>query len=265
MMSESQEAPVGEFKNKRKILQMIRNRISAQTSRDRKKAYLYHLEDTKSKLYVENSLLKQQNSSLLKEIAKLKAANQKMIKQNVSLRNSSDLDIIEINSVNDEYKQRSESENLIEKIVKNMMSSHNLSNAGEKESLNDGCGFAKALSKLDSNQISAQNEKEEEGFIEKVKLNNKQLEEEDEDTRFTYNSDLLNEKQNTIFNHLTGNLKSNKATFFKRTKESFSTEQPIFSLTNFNLTEKTNEYSSLKDLRQDESHYGFGIQHSTLL
>jgi len=84
-----------------------------------------------------------------------------------------------------------------------------------------------------------------------------------DDTLFNYTSALIDDKQNTIFHHLTGMPKPNKPTFFKPMKDTFN-DQSIFSLTNFNLTEKSTEYS-LKEMKQEDSSYSFGIKHSNLL
>jgi len=154
--SESQDAPTGEVKNKKKVLQMIRNRISAQTSRDRKKHYLYQLEDSKSKLYSENSMLKHQNTSLLQEIAKLKAANQRMIQQNEGLRNGSGLEIIDIDPVEEKPKLN---QHVIETIVRKVMNNNTGILSQGKESLTDVCSFASALSSMVFGQNDSQNSK----------------------------------------------------------------------------------------------------------
>lgn len=281
--SEAQDTPTGETKNKKKILQMIRNRISAQTSRDRKKAYLYQLEDAKIKLALENTTLKQQNSTLLQEMAKLKEANQRMLKQNNNLRNRSGLDIVELDQAEDKSKNRFEADqDVIERIVRNVVMNGNPSGVivQDKERLNDVCSFANALSAMVFNQVETQNSK----IIDNLDKKGQMQEEDDhyspsnkldvksvfdkinnDDTLFNYTSDLINDKQNTIFQHLTGMPKSNKATFFKPTKENYNHDQNIFSLTNFNLSEKSTEFTSLKDLKQEDSQYSFGIKHSNLL
>lgn len=78
-------------KDKKKIQQKIRNRISAQQSRDRKKIYMETLENENHRLYLENESLKQ-------EIMNLRFENQ-------SLRNKDPLDyeIPIINEDNQNY------------------------------------------------------------------------------------------------------------------------------------------------------------------
>lgn len=79
----------GKDKNKKKILQMIRNRISAQNSRDRKKAYLYQLEESKHKLYSDTFQLTQEKNILLNELARLREANEQITAENEELKNGS--------------------------------------------------------------------------------------------------------------------------------------------------------------------------------
>lgn len=73
-------------KTKKKMIQMIRNRISAQSSRDRKKVYMVQLEDAKSLLVDENSRLNLEKEVLLKEFRKLEETQRKLKSENEGLK-----------------------------------------------------------------------------------------------------------------------------------------------------------------------------------
>jgi len=70
-----------EVPSQKKMVQMIRNRISAQNSRDRRKAQLQALEDGKDELSVKNQRLWDEKKSLLKEIKKLEQSNNKLLEE----------------------------------------------------------------------------------------------------------------------------------------------------------------------------------------
>jgi len=78
----------GEDKTKKKMVQMIRNRISAQNSRDRKKNYVVQLEYSKNRLSDENEKLINDKNKLMKEIKKLEESQATMLKENQMLRNN---------------------------------------------------------------------------------------------------------------------------------------------------------------------------------
>ena len=163
-ISEVQDSDNGETKNKKKVLQMIRNRISAQTSRDRKKAYLYQLEEVKNKMSGDNNVLKQQNISLLQELSKLKQTNKKLLQQNEELRGKSDFDIIEIDHIDNNYTSANESKQVhLETIVKDMVNCSALRNCEaftqDKDCLNDIYSFATILSTLVFNHLNNKHEK----------------------------------------------------------------------------------------------------------
>jgi len=63
-------------KTRKKMIQMIRNRVSAQTSRDRKKAYINQVEEVKEKLSSDNNKLTKENALLLERIKKLEQENE---------------------------------------------------------------------------------------------------------------------------------------------------------------------------------------------
>ena len=82
-----EKSEVNDDSNK-KVLQMIRNRISAQNSRDKKKAYVYQLEDTKQKLYNDMLRLRQEKDFMLEEVDKLRELNAELFEKNQQLKNS---------------------------------------------------------------------------------------------------------------------------------------------------------------------------------
>jgi len=73
-------------KSKRKMVQMIRNRISAQNSRDRKKAYMVQLEEAKNVLAEENNKLNAEKGVLLKQLKKLEKTQRKLQHENQGLK-----------------------------------------------------------------------------------------------------------------------------------------------------------------------------------
>lgn len=70
------------------MIQMIRNRISAQSSRDRKKFQMQKLEDINTQIMEENSNLIREKSVLLHEISKLQESERRLIQENETLRQS---------------------------------------------------------------------------------------------------------------------------------------------------------------------------------
>ena len=70
------------------MIQMIRNRISAQTSRDRKKNYLRGLEQAKAKIAEDYSKLANEKSQLLLEIKKLRDSQANIISENERIKSS---------------------------------------------------------------------------------------------------------------------------------------------------------------------------------
>lgn len=76
-------------KDKRKMQQKIRNRVSAQQSRDRKKVYIVNLEQQNAVLMTENSLLKQDVMFLKQENEHLKQENY-YLKTQIPRKNTED-------------------------------------------------------------------------------------------------------------------------------------------------------------------------------
>jgi hypothetical protein len=76
----------GPDETNKKVLQMIRNRISAQNSRDKKKAYVYQLEETKQKLYTDMLRLRQEKDFMLEEVDKLRGQNAALFEKNRLLK-----------------------------------------------------------------------------------------------------------------------------------------------------------------------------------
>jgi len=70
------------------MIQMIRNRISAQNSRDRKKNYVVQLEYSKNRIADENEKLINDKNKLMKEIKKLEESQAAMLKENQMLKNN---------------------------------------------------------------------------------------------------------------------------------------------------------------------------------
>ena len=88
--SELEEAlndPKLDHKTKKKIDLMIRNRISAQLSRDRKKAYLTNLKDQNSQLLQENEILSNELKVLRESQQKFPYNNEELHKQHCQPRN----------------------------------------------------------------------------------------------------------------------------------------------------------------------------------
>ena len=74
--------------NNKNVLQMVRNRISAQNSRDRKKMYLNQLEEAKNKLHTDTQYLTNEKNSLMKELYELRESNRKLQEENQGLKMS---------------------------------------------------------------------------------------------------------------------------------------------------------------------------------
>ncbi|KAL4443136.1 hypothetical protein ABPG74_002203 [Tetrahymena malaccensis] len=68
-------------KQQKKVMQMIRNRISAQNSRDRKKAYISKLEQDKEDFLLESIELREQLNESQKEVANEKSKNELLQKE----------------------------------------------------------------------------------------------------------------------------------------------------------------------------------------
>jgi len=75
-------------KTRKKMIQMIRNRISAQNSRDRKKFQMQKLEDINTGIMEENTNLLREKAALLNEIAKMQENERKLYKEIENLRQS---------------------------------------------------------------------------------------------------------------------------------------------------------------------------------
>lgn len=78
-------------KTKKKMAQMIRNRISAQNSRDRKRAYVWQLELSKTKLAEDNQKLAQDKTELLNEIKRLEDFRIKLLEENKGIKKNLNL------------------------------------------------------------------------------------------------------------------------------------------------------------------------------
>jgi len=74
-------------KTKKKMIQMVRNRISAQNSRDRKKVHMMKLEDINTKLIMEKDALVKEREILVGEIQRLQQTNTVLYEENQTLKN----------------------------------------------------------------------------------------------------------------------------------------------------------------------------------
>lgn len=75
-------------KTRKKMVQMVRNRISAQNSRDRKKIFMQQIEDVNAKLNDEITTLKAEKITLMNEITRLQQSEAQLIIENQTLRNN---------------------------------------------------------------------------------------------------------------------------------------------------------------------------------
>lgn len=71
---------------KKKMIQMIRNRVSAQASRDKKKVYLQQLEHDNNRLYKENNLLSNKNAELNNRLKSLEISYAQIAQENQELK-----------------------------------------------------------------------------------------------------------------------------------------------------------------------------------
>ena len=74
-------------KTKKRMVQMVRNRISAQNSRDRKKGHMRKLEDINTKLVLEKEALVRERVNLVDEIQRLQQTNHALYEENQTLKN----------------------------------------------------------------------------------------------------------------------------------------------------------------------------------
>lgn len=81
--------PAIDHKTQKKMLKMIKNRVSAQNSRDKKKVQMLELEDKNNAYAEENRMLHQERNILLEKLEKLEADYALLRKENESMRHSS--------------------------------------------------------------------------------------------------------------------------------------------------------------------------------
>lgn len=87
-LPEGYDDPNLDEKTKKKMIQMVRNRISAQNSRDRKKVFMQQIEDVNVKLMDEITTLKAEKDTLMNEITRLQQSEAQLILENQTLRNN---------------------------------------------------------------------------------------------------------------------------------------------------------------------------------
>jgi len=147
-------------KTKKKMIQMIRNRISAQNSRDRKKAYLSQLEDAKNQLYTETLKASQEKNYLMNEINKMKEQNAKLLKENHKLKKIEDLDCGNCHQgfrPNDQEIQNQTIEELTQNIINSSDSKTSNMLAKNKGLFKNTFSFALSLSIILLTKFNQQN------------------------------------------------------------------------------------------------------------
>jgi len=88
-------------KTRKKMIQMIRNRISAQNSRDRKKAYVQQLEGEKKAIQDQVRQLTQEKDALLQEYRKLEESHARLLKENEDLKKNKNFACIHCGKLQD--------------------------------------------------------------------------------------------------------------------------------------------------------------------
>ena len=88
-LPEGYDDPNLDERSKKKMIQMVRNRISAQNSRDRRKNRLEQLEEINSQLNKDISVLNQEKNGLIQQLNNLQNSNNLLFQENQSLKNSS--------------------------------------------------------------------------------------------------------------------------------------------------------------------------------
>lgn len=78
--------PAIDHKTQKKMLKMIKNRVSAQNSRDKKKVYMQQLEEMNQAYVEENSMLQQEKNLLLEKLEKLEADYALLLKENEAMK-----------------------------------------------------------------------------------------------------------------------------------------------------------------------------------
>lgn len=210
-----------EGKTKKKMVQMIRNRISAQNSRDRKKAYLTQLEDAKTKLYTDTCRINQEKAALANEVMKMKQANKRLAAENQELKLKNSLGCINCQHRNDNYSLEHQS---LDEMVQNVISNTEPETANllmKNESLfKNAFSFSLLLSsqilKKQAEQTQASNDESEtteDAFEGQNNLYKSVFEAFQKSDEYADDSDNLTtqpSKFNTIYNHLKEAFQSNR-------------------------------------------------------
>ncbi len=92
-------------KTKKKMVQMVRNRISAQNSRDRKKNHMMKLEDINNSLTTERNTLLKERTNLLGEIQRLHQVNNQLVEEVQVLKRSATCSMCGRSQPSDEENQ----------------------------------------------------------------------------------------------------------------------------------------------------------------
>jgi len=210
-----------EGKTKKKMVQMIRNRISAQNSRDRKKAYLVQLEEAKTKLYTDTMKVNQEKSMLTNEILKMKQANKRLAAENQELKLKNALGCVNCHQRNNNYSLEHQS---LDEMIQNVISNTEPETANllmKNESVfKNAFSFSLFLSsqilkkQIDQTQASNdESETTEDAFEGQNNLYKSVFEAFQKSEEYTDDNDNLTtqpSKFNTIYNHLKETFQSNR-------------------------------------------------------
>jgi hypothetical protein len=85
-LPEGYDDPNLDEKTRKKMIQMVRNRISAQNSRDRKKMFMNQLEDVNAKLREEISSLNNDKAILMNQVGRLQEDQNRLLHENEALK-----------------------------------------------------------------------------------------------------------------------------------------------------------------------------------
>ena len=80
--------PVVDLKTKRRMIQLVKNRVAAQKTRDTRKLRFANIQEEKERVDEENRRLNEQNASLLAKIRELEEAQKRLLTENEILKKS---------------------------------------------------------------------------------------------------------------------------------------------------------------------------------
>ena len=91
--------PVVDLKTKRRMIQLVKNRVAAQKTRDARKSRFVNIQQEKERVDEENRRLNEQNTSLLAKIRELEEAQKRLLTENEVLKRSNGTEINFLQSV----------------------------------------------------------------------------------------------------------------------------------------------------------------------